>query len=89
MSQIPLVVLEMVYGSSLSITDGDDMTKNRNKFNLGKEYELKEMSQLGHTMEVIYISKSVKYINIGLRVSPTVRNGVLHRGYAYIGNSCL
>ena len=39
-------------------------------------------------MEVIYINTSVKYMNVGLRVSPTVTNWVLHRSYVYIGNSC-
>ena len=67
-SRIPLEVLEMECGSSLSITDGDDMTK-KTLINviLKKSAELKEMSQLGHTMEVIYINTSVKYMNQCLR----------------------
>ena len=79
----------MECGSSLSIIHGDEMTKKTLiSLILEKSADLREMCQLGHTMEVIYINKSVKYINIGVRVSPTVRNWVLHRGYVYIGNSC-
>ena len=83
-SQIPLEVLEMECGSSLSITDGDYMTKKTLiSLILEKSADHREMSQLGHTMEVIYMNKSAKYMNIGHRVSPTVRNWVLHRGYVY------
>ena len=41
---------------SLSITDGDDMTKNTLiSFILEKSVDLREMSQLRHAAEVIYM----------------------------------
>ena len=47
MSQIALEVLEMECGSSLSITDGDDMTKKTLiSLILEKSADLRKMSQL-------------------------------------------
>lgn len=53
---------------------------------LNKNKYLKELCDIGHSFNIIYINKS-KSITIGVKVSPLIRSKVLERGVVFISNS--
>ena len=58
---------------------------------LAKNPCVSELSNIGHTLEVVYINKnnSSKQISIGLKVSPAIRLAIMdnQEGNLYLGNS--
>ena len=55
---------------------------------LQKSSELANLCNLGHTFDIVFLKKLNDYLNIGIKVSPTIREWILNRGFLFIGNSC-
>ena len=53
-----------------------------------KSVELSNLCDLGHTFDIVYVKKLKGYFNIGIKVSPTIRDWILKRGFLFIGNGC-
>ena len=55
---------------------------------LQKSSELANLCNLGHTFDIVFLKKLNDYLNIGIKVSPTIREWILNRGFLFNGNSC-
>lgn len=54
---------------------------------LAKSEVIKDFCSGGHTFDIIYFKKYEKHSNIGIKVSPSIRNYIIGRGYLFIGNT--
>ena len=77
----------------LEMLDGLEDQPNLQKVHLRetileKSDELLSLCNLGHTFEIVYFKTIKDYINIGIKVSPLIREWILNRGFLFIGNSC-
>ena len=55
---------------------------------LQKNEELQDLCNAGHTLNVVYMKRFLNHCNIGIKVSPFIRNWILERGFVFVGNSC-
>ena len=51
---------------------------------LQKSLELPNLCNLGHTFDIVFLKKLNDYFNIGIKVSPTIREWILNRGFLFI-----
>ena len=51
---------------------------------LQKSSELANLCNLGHTFDIVFLKKLNDYLNIGIKVSPTIREWILNRGFLFI-----
>ena len=86
-THIPLDLLE----NDSNVKEKSDLENERACIKnciLQKSTEIMNLCNLGHTLDVIYLKKFDDSINIGIKVSPSIRDWILQRGFLFIGNTC-
>ena len=74
--------------SNLSVQQTDEKAYVKNCI-LQKSLDLANLCNLGYTFDVVFLKKVNDHFNIGIKVSPTIREWILSsRGFLFIGNSC-
>ena len=52
-----------------------------------KNEELQDLCNTSHTLDVVYMKRFSNHCNIGIKVSPSIRNWILERGFVFVENS--